>query len=514
VIAAVATVAIVRGEHLAEMRASRLYQTFVDASDEARGVLSIPPSDRQAYDAAVQAARHAVPLFDLSANGLRDNESFRRLHRDQQQVIRETLTELHFLLAFSAEIQASSLTGDDYRNQLTHALTQNGLAQQAVTPSPWAVFYQRSLLLRKLGRNDEAEQVLDNAPERSSESLFDRYLTSLSLFQSGDLDGSKVLLGRLADETPKNYFVWHLLGSTHMELGELDQAEECFTVCKALSPTSPLAYFQRGVARLEKKKFVEAKGDFDHVLRLTPGNAAALINRAQAWRGLKQYRHAIEDLNTAEKSASYKTRIPLLRAKLWRSLGEEEKAIADIQTGLRVQPVDADDWISRGLVKLPEDVDGALADIRKAVSLRPTYRVGLHNLAMVLAEHKHDYAEALNTYDTMLALNPKDFQALRSRAVVHARRRDRDKATADMARALRLDRSSQTYYQAACVYALVSDGEGLKKHQAVGLLKKALQLDGETWRHFAKADDDLAAIRELSDFQSLLSAVDSVCEQQ
>lgn len=506
-----ASIAMVRGQHVADMQAVEKYRSFVEQADKARPALSTPTLNQDLHESSLKIADAVLPLFDLKRGELEDEATFRRLDAKQQEQIRQRLKELHFILAFSLESRAESLDEEAKIESLKQALSHNSLAAKAIQSPSWAIADQRSAILAKLGRDDEAQQILAMAPAPDDESADHRYWTSLRYFQRSQFAKSKLLLDELVTETPNSFHAWYMLGNSNTELGELDSAEECFTACKVLSSTPSIeAHLCRGGVRLKRGEFAKAKEDFDFVLTQDPTRPSALVNRANAWRGLGNFKQAIADLEKAEKSGRYTTRIHLLRAKLWRKLGEQEKSDADSLAGIQSKPKDFEGWISRGLARLPDDADGALADIRRGLKLRPESSMGLHNLALVLADHKKDYAQASSIYDRLVSANPKNVNALRGRAVVKARLGKEAAALADIASVFKLDKSAQTYFQAACVYSLTSKGNETKERQALALLKRALQIDGKTWRHYAKTDEDLSAIRKLPEFGMMLTAVDSV----
>lgn len=511
-LAVVASVAAVRGERLADMRALNSYRNFLLTADDARAALSTPSIDASLRDDARRSLEQTMPIFDSAT--LSTNSDFLRLDLDRQKRVREILTELHFVLAVDWDNRAKMLEGHDREAARRAALEENRLAQLTIANnSNWAVLHQQASLLAELGEDDKSLEIRASAGEFDAGGFVDRYLAALQNIRDGKTQTGKDLLTKLTEQAPRNFLAWHLLGATQASLGNLDAAEECFTHCKAISPESSLARFQRGITRLERSDFRGAKEDFDFVLRTSPDNAATLLSRAHAFRGMRHYHSAIDDLNAAEKSGRYPTRVPLLRGKLWKQLGETEKAESDMLLGLRSTPNSPDGWVARGLAKLANDVDGALDDVRMALRLRPNYRVGQHNLAMILAEHVQDFDAALTVYDQMVESNPADWRTRRSRAVLHARMGAATEATADLAKVFADDWSAQTYYQAACVYSLLSADDPQKTTQAIALLRKALQLDGKTWLDYAKRDADLASIRQRPEFNNLIEAVDALFEQ-
>ncbi len=186
-------------------------------------------------------------------------------------------------------------------------------------------------------------------------------------------------------------------------------------------------------------------------------------------------------------------------------MGENERAKEDRETALDREPVSVDGWIRRGMVRLPDDPDGALADLEVALKLSPHSRKALQNKAHILAEYASQPEEAVTTLDRLLEMNPSQASALAGRGVLHARLGRRQAALIDGRKALALDRSSQTKYQVACILSQTSQIIEDDAIEAVKLLGEAFGQELR-WATQAAADADLAPLAKRSDFSELLAA--------
>ena len=511
VIAITTTLGILRGRQLDRMRANERFHDFRSYAQQARAPLGLPTTDAQTHQAALKAARRAIPLYEPSNADWRQEQNYKLLDTARQQEVRDLLSELYYLLSASAENDAKRLSGRERTERLEEALNYNQLAAATRDNGqvPRAMAYQRGELLDQLGRSTEARRQMSAVQNISSTDPFDRYLVAAHFARAGKGDQAAPILETLASEMPQNVFVWLLLGNSYEMQGRLEDAEECFTICRALTPDSSMSYFKRGITRLHQKKYAGAEKDFDEVLEREPEHAAALLNRALARQGQGKLKEAIEDLSRTLHSGFYRSRAYLLRSKIWHRLGDQTKSAEDRQEALKYEPETPEGWISRGLARLPGDADGALADLRHAERLRPKWRRAWQNLAYVLAEQKDQPRQAIAVLEQMISENPTDHEAIVARGVLRARLGQTERAVNDAEAALQLDQSPQTLYQAACVFALLSQENKGFGSRAVRFLRRACQGD-LTWARRAPGDPDLEQLADNPSFRELLNAVDTL----
>ena len=94
----------------------------------------------------------------------------------------------------------------------------------------------------------------------------------------------------------------------------------------------------------------------------------------------------------------------------------------------------------------------------------------------------------------ILKLNPRDTDALGSRAVLFARGEQVDEAQAELKQLMQVEvRPPLAIYQAACVYALLGKDQPQRRIQALQLLATALATQ-PSLVHTARTDSDLATL--------------------
>jgi Tfp pilus assembly protein PilF len=300
---------------------------------------------------------------------------------------------------------------------------------------------------------------------------------------------------------------WMLLGNAYAGLGVPGEAEECFTTCTRIRPQYPFSYFQRGLARFEQRKYQAAADDFGSYMRRAGPSAAALINRALARHKDGNHEGALTDLDAALAAGGKQTRIYFIRADVRRALGDLSGAEADRELGLSLTPTDATSFLARGIARLADEPQLALADFRQALLLDPGSRAAKQNMVHLLADRFNKPAEALTILDSLLAANPQDARALASRAVLKARQGDRSAAQRDALQALSIDDDPTIILQAACAFAASARKYPPDEATAFRLLAKALGAK-PALAEAAAADPDLEALRSSSNFDRILEAAD------
>ena len=145
-----------------------------------------------------------------------------------------------------------------------------------------------------------------------------------------------------------------------------------------------------------------------------------------------------------------------------------------------------------------ERYDGALADLNRALELRPDDPVILNNRGVTYsALERHD--EALADYNRALELKPDDPEILNNRGVTYYHLERYDEALADINRALQLKPDDpQSLYNMACLLSLMQ-----KPEDATAYLEKAIALDDKCRRE-ASTDSDFDNIRDDPRFRRLV----------
>jgi tetratricopeptide (TPR) repeat protein len=176
---------------------------------------------------------------------------------------------------------------------------------------------------------------------------------------------------------------------------------------------------ERGRLYSAAAKRDQAIASFDAAHRLAPENKAVAEARTHEYRlrGINEavwaggdYKQAVADLtlvlqeNPNDEGGAYSA-----RAAAWFNLEKYAEAIPDYDAAIRLEPLMVDHSYSfRGLAKLyAGDEDGALADLNRAIELRPTFDRWFFNRACYWMRLGR-YQSALADLETAAALDKTD----------------------------------------------------------------------------------------------------------
>ena len=151
-----------------------------------------------------------------------------------------------------------------------------------------------------------------------------------------------------------------------------------------------MSIFWRGVARLKAGEAAEAKRDFSTCIATAVNRVAPRYNRALASRATQAIQDAIDDLNWIVDSGNGSPRVFSLRSQLWAVMGDKSKFASDRKLAPETPPLEADDWVAQGVLKMSTHPDEALSDFACALKIAPNNVAALMNTAHVQAEVLND----------------------------------------------------------------------------------------------------------------------------
>ncbi len=514
-----------RGQRLAELEAVAALGRFRDEVRAAQLLLNVRAEDRRQLDEGIVRCWQALDQYQVF--GERDWQglpSVRHLPAAERERLRGELAELLLLLARATSLSAAPGSAGvppaqdaggtpalpkAVDEQLHTALRLNERAEalcpeEIQGPVLWA---QRAELLGQLGRGEEARALREKAGQLLPRTARDRYLAAAEHAARGRYRQAVPLLQEAVQEDPQHYWAWFVLGHCHAQLAQHADAVACFNAAVAQQPEFPWAWFNRGLVYLRQQNYRRAAADFDRAVALRPELAEPYLNRALARQGLKDYAGAAADLSRVLELDPGCTRAWFLRARVHALAGDAAAARRDREEGLRQEPTDEPGWVARGLVRLPDDTAGALADFEKALSDNPRSLAALQNTAHVLGRTGRT-EEAVRTLNRAVELYPDFVPSRAGRGVYLARLGRRSAALEDAREALLRDGSPSNLYQVAGIYALTSRQEPGDRAEAYRLL--ALALRQGFGLDLLDADADLDPVRAEPEFRRLVEAARSV----
>jgi tetratricopeptide (TPR) repeat protein len=164
--------------------------------------------------------------------------------------------------------------------------------------------------------------------------------------------------------------------------------------------------------------------------------------------------------------------------------GRHAEALARARARLAEAPGDPDRQYTLGLAQSEQDVAGALASFRRALTLAPRHTLARYNLALVL-KRSDRLAEAAAELDEVLRLEPRA-EAHYTLGVIRWQQGERDRAEAALRAAIAAEpRHADAHHTLGVVLAARRDWAG-----AAAALRQALALRPD----FAGAHDTLARV--------------------
>jgi tetratricopeptide (TPR) repeat protein len=136
------------------------------------------------------------------------------------------------------------------------------------------------------------------------------------------------------------------------------------------------AAYNEAVRLTKIEKYREAIPYLDTAIRLNPGLLSAYALRGESYASLGDARRAIADYTTAIqeglKTGLQNSRWYTERASSYRVLKEYQRALQDYNEALKIAPGHVTTIINRGeLRRETGDLDGAIADLTRAIELKP-----------------------------------------------------------------------------------------------------------------------------------------------
>jgi serine/threonine protein kinase/Flp pilus assembly protein TadD len=417
-----------------------------------------------------------------------------RLPTAEREQAREDLSAVRWLCA-----QAHLLRVDPARpscNDLDQAerFLSAALAETDPEAVPRSMRLQQARIARLRGQDAEARALEQQASATAPWTAHDWYQMAFSLAEQGRFRQARDHIREAVRQAPDSFNAWFLHGICCDMLGRDAESIHCYTVCVALRPKFFAPYFNRGLALARQQQVTAARDDFSKAIDLRGDFADGYFNRALTYQETAELPLAENDLTQALILGATQTRLFFARARIRDRRQNAEGARADREEGLRREPQDAESWVARALHRLPDDPQGALADLEAALKLDPRSLPALQNQAHVLVKYLKQTEEAVRVLDRTVALYPDDVRPRAGRGVLLARLGRNEGARADAEAALALEDAASNQYQVAGIYALLARQDASQADVAFRLLSSALKKG--FGQNLLAIDPDLAPIRQ------------------
>jgi serine/threonine protein kinase/Flp pilus assembly protein TadD len=494
-----------RGHRLVAFEAAQNLQNFRDEARTGRFLLighPVHPEERAEGLALIRRAAGRFHVLDrsdwLSAS------DFALLSLADRSQVRPELAEILLYLAAEEGERAAVAPPAQRAARFERALHYNDLAAGCSSDDEdrSAVRFQRNRLRRQAGDLSAAADVEPPPSDRGTR--YELYLAAHGRMTRGEYGAAAERLRRAIRRHPQDPFVYYALGNCELAMGRPEQARAHLDTSIALWPRFYRSYYLRAGANADRKNYEAALADFNEAILLRPDFLPAYADRAQTRAALGDHDGALADLSRAIDGGGQPTRLYFISARIRQQAGDSEGALRDQQEGLTRRPNGELSWVARGLARLPESPDGALADFDEALKLDPRCISALEAKASVLSEQLGRTEDAIRVLDDAVRFHP-DYPPVRSgRGVLLARMGRREPALADARESLRLEHQPEVTYQVAGIYALTSRDHPADRAEAFRLLRIAFEqgfgLDQ------IDQDPELVPIRSLPEFREIVQA--------
>lgn len=505
---------VLRGERISNLQAEIKYEDFQDQFSTTVATLTSPGNETEFGREGISRAEDLIGLwFDRKGStniSLVSNSDFDHLPKRSQLQLRNQLGQLAFLSARAES--AGRVSGDELEHDFTsdrnalqwNALQWNTLAVRFDLDLQTVAGLQRQRLLGAWSdQSDRKQNPLEDHEAMSPEAAM------LWAFEMNELGRLQTLAsGRIADQ-PTNFTLWSFAAVAAARERNWEKAITLFDVCDSLRPQTVVTLFNRGLCYLETGDGAAAAADFSACLQIRPAMLAARFNRAVALQQSGDLDAALDDLDQLVASGQATTRMVLMRRQVHLAIGNDELAAKDLALALEIAPRDANDWVSRGVHRLPSDANAALTDFRQALDIDPDHYDALQNCAHVHSDILDQPGDAITYLNRMVRAWPKSPLPIASRGIVYGRLKQTDLALSDADRAKALNPGPRECLQVAGIYALalseITDQAATDsaKSNAIDWLRRAMRGD-PALALVAARDSDLANLQSDPSFRAIV----------
>lgn len=154
---------------------------------------------------------------------------------------------------------------------------------------------------------------------------------------------------------------------------------------------------EQGKKHFENDNFSEALASFTQYLTEHINHADALFFRAICHRKLGDYKSSIIDFTAVLKKLPEEATIYSERGVSYFHNKQIDLSLKDMDKAVELEPQKAYRYSSRAFIKAYKDIEGAIADYKKAIEIDPKDEISFNNLGL-LEENSGRYKEAQEHY--------------------------------------------------------------------------------------------------------------------
>lgn len=240
-----------------------------------------------------------------------------------------------------------------------------------------------------------------------------------------------------------------LIGDRFAELSFWPEAMASYNQARAMKPTASLL-IRRARVHEALKEAPQALADLTEATDLEPSLAAAWSAKGLLEMRMNDETGAASDLNRAVKLDPKNPEAFIARGNFFARTGKPNAALDDFNKAIALSPEGAPQaYNDRGALYANafSDVERALADITKAMELKPKEPVFHFNLGVVRTKG-NSFISAIDSFDTALRLKGPVSKVLQFRAQAYSELGRQDLAMKDIQTAIEHDPKNPALYDA------------------------------------------------------------------
>lgn len=466
---------------------------------------SSPKSGQADLDKAIELKLNASTLSDLG-------EVIRLCESAIAKGLDEANTEFAKQLLGATRFQRGLLVGETvlstlpvdnnwptFRKMAVEDL-EKGLEVDPEQPEAWLMLARLNVLPN--GDLERARFAVNQAVEKAED---DRRLLVQALLLRADLtdDPEKKLndLNLLLELEPEDPRALRARGAALLALDKAEEAIADFDKALAKAPGHVPTLEAKIDALLDLKRFDDAMAVADQIEEAAPRNAAAWFQRGRITGVRGEFEKSLEYLDKAAQMEPRNVAVLMIRAAVYQELGRSEEAMKDVNRALELRPdnpalLRLRAAILAGSGQLSQAVRD-LEQVREQGSAEPSIDLQLGLLYSIQKRH----GKALEQFDKVLLVEPRNVAALRGRADTLLSLGRHAEAIADYEKALEVDpNDSGVLNNLAWVLATSPDEKIRDGKRALELAVKACELTEYKAAHILSTL--AAAYAENGDFEN------------
>ncbi|MCC6781057.1 MAG: tetratricopeptide repeat protein [Hyphomicrobiales bacterium] len=425
--------------------------------------------------------------------------------------------------AQSRDLQACSDERIDVDSRIP-ACTRIIDSRQSAQSRALALAYRGAIYLRQKNDPDQAIADLDRAIQLRPDIHADFYqLRGSALVRKRSYAAAIASFDEAIRKDPRTTRYVNSRGLAYLtqgmreegaaDQGVYDLAIRDFSEAIRLAPSETTGYGLRADAYAEKGDLDRAIADYTEAIRLDPSSAQHLRDRGKAYLGKREYDAAIRDFTIALERDQSRSNVQTLvsRGQAYRAKGDNDRAILDFDAAIRIDPKHPFSYGFRSIARSANgDLDGALADAREYLKLRPRgakVDADAYDTQMALGDLLREDAQAapcVETYSRAIAMLPRPgkqaWEAHYFRGVCLGKAGEWQRAEADFKQALAI---SPEQPQVMNYLAYIWLERRVNVDEAMTLIRRAVELkpndgyivDSLGFAHYQRGEYDQAVAR-------------------